>query len=52
MLEDEEDVINDCLDSVDKTDTYLLTTKSFKIKKDIEKKDVEKKIIKYINSKK
>ena len=36
MLENEEDIINECLDSVDKTDTYLLTSKSFN-NKDISK---------------
>ena len=51
MLEKEEDVINECLNSVDKTDTYLLTNKSFNIKKNIETEDVEKKIVKYINTK-
>ena len=44
MLEKEEEVINECLNSVEKTDTYLLTNKSFNIKKNIEKKDIENKI--------
>jgi len=51
MLEKEEDVINECLNSVEKTDTYLLTNKSFNIKKNIKKEDVENKIFEYLNDK-
>ena len=46
MLENEEDVINECLESVEKTDTYLLTSKSFN-NKDILTEDVENKIEEY-----
>ena len=51
MLEKEEEVINECLNSVEKTDTYLLTNRSFNIKKNIRKEDVEDKIVEYINIK-
>ena len=51
MLEKEEDVINECLNSVEKTETYLLTNKQFNIKKNIEKKDIENKIFEYLNTK-
>ena len=51
MLEKEEEVINECLNSVEKTETYLLTNKSFNIKKNIEKKDIENKIFEYLNTK-
>ena len=46
MLEKEEDVINECLNSVEKTDTYLLTNKQFNVKKNIEKKILR---TKYLN---
>ena len=51
MLEKEEDVINEYLNSDEKTDTYLLTNKSFNINKNIKKEDVENKIFEYLNDK-